>query len=761
MPFSTSYSFTFSKLSHHFNKVVESVENWRKVKDSIVSIKALFTSKAAASGLTEISANVATIAAPLVKCINSEHNNLAKEAIDLSSFLSSTLKSGFAAHVNQFCPALIQTLGKTNKVCSSQGFAALSTIVANVKSIFVVHQICSAAICKSFIARPLSAKLFLQLIGSFSAQILLKGCNDIEKVFSQGLADPVLHIKEVFRSAFQTYVQKLPLRLEPLFKSLPKEVLKFFDQSRAISSAQIIQVASKSVKLASKVPTSVQPIKKSLSIQVGHATSSSDIAFASSSVPKHQKKPSSVRLSKNPTQASAMSSPSTAAYSVTSATRRQLKRSTIINEKIPDYSHIKSKVYQEHLAPVQMSLTSQSPSTARYSIPCPRATTFSQSSKYAIAITKEVPSSQKAVPYSHTLCPSQKPDGGVSQTVSSPEIDEPSPSLFLGQKPFGPIWQKMLSPRKYASYSPTLSQKSYEAVSQKISGSKSCESCTQPLLNQKPSEPICQTIPSPEKYGPSTSSFLGQKPFGPIWQKRLSPKKYAPYSPTLSQKSYEAVSQKISGSKSCESCTQPLLNQKPSEPICQTIPSPEKYGPSTSSFLEHVPSWKFCQRIPSPEKYELSTQSSLGQKPSEQFHQRIPSPEMYEPYSTIQVKNADGDFEEVPRPEKYGSDYYPSEKSKLHEWIHFYYPNMSYHDRILSPFSLPCIAQYTREELATLPFLDDVFGHRSTPVIPQSVKPDDFNNIFNNDIDTILADTDFGLNNSNHYCRRIDSYEDL
>ncbi|KAJ9063789.1 hypothetical protein DSO57_1037206 [Entomophthora muscae] len=512
MPFSTSYSFTFSKLSHHFNKVVESVENWRKVKDSIVSNKALFTSNAAASGLTGFSANVATIAAPLVKCINSEHNNLAKEEIDLSAFLSSTLESGFAAHVNQFCPALIQTLGKTNKVCSSQGFAALSTIIANVKSTFVVHQICSAAICKSFIARPLSAKLFLQLIDSFSAQILLKGCSDIEKVFSQGLSDPVLHIKEVFCSAFQTYVQKLPLQLEPLFKSLPKEVLKFFDQSRAISFAQIIQVASKPVKPASKVPTLVQPIKKSLSIQVGHATSSSDIAFTSSSVPKHQKKPYSVQLSKNPTQASAMSNPSTAAYSVSSATRRQLKCSTIINEKIPDYSHIKSKVYQEHLAPVQMSLTSQSPSTARYSIPCPRATTFSQSSKYAIATTKEVPSSQKAVPYSHTLCPSQKPDGVVSQTVPSPEIDEPSPSLFLGQKPFGPIWQKMLSPKKYAPYSPTLSQKSYEAVSQKISGSKNYESCTQPLLNQESSKPICQTIPSLEKYGPSTSSFLEPVP---------------------------------------------------------------------------------------------------------------------------------------------------------------------------------------------------------------------------------------------------------
>ncbi|KAJ9069563.1 CLIP-associating protein 1 [Entomophthora muscae] len=200
MTFSTACSSTLFQLSLYFNKVVDSVENWRKVKDSLVSIKDIFTSTAAVH--TNFSADVATISTPLVKCINSDCTDLAKEAIVLSAFLSCELKSGFATHVNQFCPALIQTLGKTNKILSSQGFAALSTIIANVKSIFVVHQICSATICTNFIACPLSAKLFLQLIDSFSVQILLKGCNDIEKVFSQGLSDLVLHIKEAYCSAF-------------------------------------------------------------------------------------------------------------------------------------------------------------------------------------------------------------------------------------------------------------------------------------------------------------------------------------------------------------------------------------------------------------------------------------------------------------------------------------------------------------------------------------------------------------------------------
>ncbi|KAJ9059253.1 hypothetical protein DSO57_1004236 [Entomophthora muscae] len=519
MTLSTSYSATLLQLSHYLNEAVESFENWSKIKDSIVSLKALFTLSAATHA--SFPTDVAAIAAPLVKYINSDRTSLAKEAIDLSAHLSRRLKAGFTAHVNQFCPALIQTLGKTNNIYRSQGFAALSTIIANVKSVVVVRQICSAAVCKSIIARPLCANLFKELIDSFSAQLLLQGHTDIEKVFYKGLSDPVLDIKEVFCSAFRIYLDKLPSRLDPLTKSLPKEVLKFFDQSRAVPSAQIIQVATQSVKPASKVSSSVQPIKKSLPSQVDYAASSSIMASSIFSAPKHQTNPSATQLSKNLMQASSMPSFSAAAHSVSSASKLQIKRGTIINEKIPDYSHVKSKVCQGRAASVKALPISQKPNVVKSSsIPSKRtqsslrATVFSQSSRYVMATTKKVPSSQNVTSYSHTLCPSQKPDEAVSQKVpSSQNMASYSHTLRLNQKPDEAVSQKVLSSQNMASYSHTLclSQKPDGAVSQKISSSKEYEPYLKPLLSQKPNGVVSQKISSSNEYRPYSQLLMSQK----------------------------------------------------------------------------------------------------------------------------------------------------------------------------------------------------------------------------------------------------------
>ncbi|KAJ9062241.1 hypothetical protein DSO57_1012910 [Entomophthora muscae] len=549
MTLPTSYCTSLSQLSHYLNEAVESFENWSKIKDTIVSLKALFTSSAATHA--SFPTDVAAIAAPLVKYINSDRTSLAKEAIDLSAHLSRRLKTGFTAHVNQFCPALIQTLGKTNNIYRSQGFAALSTIIANVKSVVVVRQICSAAVCKSIIARPLSANLFQELISSFSAQLLLQGHTDIEKVFSKGLSDPVLDIKEVFRSAFQIYIDKLPSRLDPLTKSLPKEVLKFYDQSRAVPSAQIIQVATQSVKPASKIPSSAQPIKKSLPIQVDYASSSSNMASSISSVSKHQTKPSAAQLSKNLMQASSMPSSSAAVHSASSASKLQIKRGTIFNEKIPDYSHVKSKVCQGRAASAKALPTSQKPNVVKSSsIPSKRTqsslrtTVFSQSSRYVMATTKKVPSSQKVTSYSHTLRSSQKPDEAVSQKVpNSQNVASYSHTLHSSQKPVEAVSQKVPRSQNVASYSHTLhlSQKPVEAVSQKVPSSQNVASYSHTIYpSQKPDGVVSQKISSSKEYEPYSQSLLSQKPNGVVSQKISSSSGYRPYSQLLMSQKHES-----------------------------------------------------------------------------------------------------------------------------------------------------------------------------------------------------------------------------
>ncbi|KAJ9089960.1 hypothetical protein DSO57_1007527 [Entomophthora muscae] len=369
MTLSTSYSSTFSQISHYLNEVIESNENWRKIKDSLISLKALFTPAAAAG--TNFSTDVDAIAAPLVKCISSEHSSLSLEAMSLSAHLSCELKTDFTAHVNQVCPALIQGVGNEDSLYWFESYFTLSTIVANVKSVPVVHQICSAAICKTFSVHRFSAMLFCELINSFDAQLLLQSCDTIENVFSQGLLDPKESLQDLFCSSFQTYIDKLPLRLDHLTKSLPEEVLKFFDQSKTMSSAQSIQESTHSMNPASQAPSLVQTVKELLTIQVGSAAS-----------------------------------PSSIAHSDSSASRIQLSQGTINNEKTPDYSHIKSKYYQGCAPFVEAHTACQSPSKVKTAIKlsklpkeCLKVKVFSKDSKYILTTIKEESSPKKRFPF--------------------------------------------------------------------------------------------------------------------------------------------------------------------------------------------------------------------------------------------------------------------------------------------------------------------------------------------------------------------------
>ncbi|KAJ9070523.1 hypothetical protein DSO57_1007147 [Entomophthora muscae] len=470
MTLSTSNSSYLSQLSHYLNEVIESVENWNKIKEAIVSLKEMFTSDFAARA--NFPTEVAAIAAPVVNYVNSDRTSLAKEAMLLSAHLSCSLKKGFTPHVNQFCPALIQALGKSNSIYRLQGFNALSTIIDNVNSVLVIRQICSSIISQSLDRRRLGAKLFKKLIVSFDALLLLQGCKDIEKAFSKGLSDPILDIKKVFRSAFESYVLKLPVRLDPLIKSLPKEVLKFFDQSKAMPSAQIVPVATQFMKPAFLHSSAVQPIKKSSILQKSSVPSSSNVASLSLSFPKLQAKPSSIQISKNSIQNHSIPSLSTKACPVSSADRLQFKRGYIINEKIPDFSHVKSRVNQWRIASPKALKTSPKPKIIK-----------SASPKYVYSPTKAKVPSQSA----------ENARANHHRRMSPQKFESSSGSLFLKQKPVADV-QKHTSPKRNISHSqlPPLSQEAVKIIP-KVTGVKVCESCKRPF-------PLDEEDPSPKKF---------------------------------------------------------------------------------------------------------------------------------------------------------------------------------------------------------------------------------------------------------------------
>ncbi|KAJ9075393.1 hypothetical protein DSO57_1036572 [Entomophthora muscae] len=483
MPLSDSYKFKLSQLSllsHYLREAIESVENWSKIKDSIVSLKALFFSADVRLALDD---NAYAISAPLVKYINSDHPSLAKEAIGLSSIMAYKLKTYFDMYVCQVCPALVQALGNTNSVYHTQSYLALATIIANVKCVLVVPEICSAASSENLIALPLGARLFKRLIVSFSPNILLECSSEIERVFNQGLLDPFLDIQETFLAAFVAYIDKLPSRVEPLSKSLPKEALEFLHKSDVILPAQSIQEATHVMKPASQIPSLAQPIKKSHPIQVGSVASSSNVTSLISSVPKLETKPSSAQLSKDQIQARSTPSSSAAPYSATSAPRLQLKRGSIINEKIPDYSHVKSKVDQWRSAPKKPLLAISKPKVTNSANNSSQAkkNTPPQSAENGRAFIHKAMSLKSPKSYHDTYYSNQKPvidvqkdaspQKNISCSLQVPSRQEPVKSAqnYTKRKacesclrPF-PLDHKALSPKKSKPYlKPCLSKQNHK-----------------------------------------------------------------------------------------------------------------------------------------------------------------------------------------------------------------------------------------------------------------------------------------------------------
>ncbi|KAJ9087776.1 hypothetical protein DSO57_1029836 [Entomophthora muscae] len=248
-------------------------------------------------------------------------------------------------------------------------------------------------------------------------------------------------------------------------------------------SAQIIPVATQFMKPAVFLPSAVQPIKKAFIIQKISIPSSSNMTSSTLSAPKLQAKPSFIKLSKNPIQTHSIPSLSTTACPVFSAGRLQLKRGSIINEKIPDFSQVKSRVNQWRISSPKALKTSSKPKIIK-----------SASPKYLYLSTKaKVPSQSAEVARANHY-----------MHMSPKKFKSSSDFLFQKQKPVSDV-QKHTNPKRNLSCSqlPPLNQEPVKII-QKDTGVKVCESCKRSFL-------LDEEAPSPKKFKPYYQTSLSNQ----------------------------------------------------------------------------------------------------------------------------------------------------------------------------------------------------------------------------------------------------------
>ncbi|KAI0244389.1 hypothetical protein L0F63_003371 [Massospora cicadina] len=227
----------FQKHAKLLIETEESMENWYKIRNSLMEVQKLCTEEVCTDA--SFPTQVATIIKPVAKYIFSDRTLLSKSAVDLSIRLVEVLKQKFSAFVDTLCPAIAKILGKPSKIYRDRGFECLSLVVKVTRTPRLVAQVCEYSLAKSTIARPYGIKLLNELVSSYPEAILLASHKQIEAALIKGLLDPELTNRSFTRNTIRSYILKLPSRREAIVACVSKLKLKFLDLPASVANSYI------------------------------------------------------------------------------------------------------------------------------------------------------------------------------------------------------------------------------------------------------------------------------------------------------------------------------------------------------------------------------------------------------------------------------------------------------------------------------------------------------------------------------------------
>ncbi|KAJ3248471.1 hypothetical protein HDU77_008103 [Chytriomyces hyalinus] len=213
--------------------VKESEETWVPMDDALTRLAAVTRGSAHHLGFV---ACVRRLKQPLLDALNTDRTRLARTALLLCEVLSVSLQEKFDGLADFLLPALLRLSTRANKVIVTCATSALKTIIDNsgVPSILpmLAEHICLPSPSKSL--RICAAECLNRVLESTSASAKIdKYAEPIENAIKSGTVDSTPEVRALIRTAFESYRQVFPSRLDRFVASLPDVAAKYLKISKS------------------------------------------------------------------------------------------------------------------------------------------------------------------------------------------------------------------------------------------------------------------------------------------------------------------------------------------------------------------------------------------------------------------------------------------------------------------------------------------------------------------------------------------------
>ncbi|KAJ3244583.1 hypothetical protein HDU77_009830 [Chytriomyces hyalinus] len=263
--------------------VKESEETWTARDDALARLSAVSRGSAHHSGFV---ACVRRLKQPLLDALNTDRTRLARTALTLCEVLSVSLLDRFDGLADFLLPALIRLSTRSNKVIVTCATSALMTIIDNsgVPSIIpmLAEHVVLPSPSKSL--RICAAECLNRVLESSTATSKLdKYVESVENTIKSGTVDSAPEVRGLIRTAFDSYKDRFPSRLERFIASLPDVTAKYLKVSKTGSiNSSISSTINRKTLLRPRVPTASSSTSSNLirSQSMSRASSATPDSYA-------------------------------------------------------------------------------------------------------------------------------------------------------------------------------------------------------------------------------------------------------------------------------------------------------------------------------------------------------------------------------------------------------------------------------------------------------------------------------------------------
>ncbi|KAI8927271.1 clasp N terminal-domain-containing protein [Entophlyctis helioformis] len=267
----------------------ETEENWTKMEDLLVRLTAIVqgcgpagsSAPGAAAVLQALPLAIKTrLKTPINNCLLTERTRLARTSLVLIEALARTLRDRFELLSDTFLPTVLKLTARANKVYVGSASAALRVCISSAGLVSFMPHLAEAGKNQSKTMRIAAMESFKCVLDSNSVERLTGAADLVESILACSVLDSTVEVRDLARSAFESYAAVFPDRVARFVDKLPDTARKYIRVDKKVLPRAVAKTKT-TVRMPSR-----ESVRSSDDLPVQHmSASASGTASGSANLP--------------------------------------------------------------------------------------------------------------------------------------------------------------------------------------------------------------------------------------------------------------------------------------------------------------------------------------------------------------------------------------------------------------------------------------------------------------------------------------------